>query len=106
MNKLSSFLRTPISALVVIVTAYLAIASLYALKTPAWQVPDEPAHYNYVQQIVTNGCCPVMAPGDWDNNYLNTIKASKFSADSIGTRFGTIQYENQQPPLFYFLEAP
>ncbi|MDI6834774.1 MAG: MarR family winged helix-turn-helix transcriptional regulator, partial [Rhizobiaceae bacterium] len=30
---------------------YLALASLYAIRTPAWQAPDEPAHYNYIRQI-------------------------------------------------------
>ncbi|HLY25180.1 MAG TPA: glycosyltransferase family 39 protein [Aggregatilineales bacterium] len=98
--------RAPVLILGAIVLAYLFIATLYAVKTPAWQVPDEPAHYNYVRQVASGGCCPVMAPGDWDNDYLNAIKAAKFSPAALGTRLSTIQYENQQPPLFYFLEAP
>jgi 4-amino-4-deoxy-L-arabinose transferase-like glycosyltransferase len=92
--------------LALIVLAYLIIASLFAVKTPAWEVPDEPAHYNYVRQVVTNGCCPVIEPGDWNNDYLNTIKADKFSAASLNGQLDTIQYEDHQPPLYYLLEAP
>src|SRR5260221_2597125 len=92
--------------LALIVLAYLVIAMLYAVKTPAWEVPDEPAHYNYVRQVATNGCCPVIEPGDWDNDYLNAIKAQKFSDASLTGRLDTIQYEDHQPPLYYLLEAP
>src|SRR5260221_78723 len=92
--------------LALIVLAYLVIATLYAVKTPAWEVPDEPAHYNYVRQVATNGCCPVIEPGDWNNDYLETIKADKFSAASLNGQLDTIQYEDHQPPLYYLLEAP
>src|SRR5260221_8397356 len=92
--------------LALIVLAYLVIATLYAVKTSAWEVPDEPAHYNYVRQVATNGCWPVIAPGDWDNDYLNAIKAQKFSDASLNGRLDTIQYEDHQPPLYYLLEAP
>ena len=34
------------------VAAYLTIGVLYGFRTPAWQVPDEPAHYNYVRHLV------------------------------------------------------
>ncbi|MBX3080064.1 MAG: glycosyltransferase family 39 protein [Anaerolineae bacterium] len=92
--------------LTLIVTAYLVIATLYAVRTPLWQVPDEPAHYNYIRQIATVGCCPVIQAGDWDNDYLEAIKAARFSPASIGDRLGTIQYEDHQPPLYYLLAAP
>jgi hypothetical protein len=32
--------------LIFILTAYLALAALYAVFTPKWQAPDEPAHFN------------------------------------------------------------
>ncbi|MCC7447743.1 MAG: DUF2142 domain-containing protein [Anaerolineae bacterium] len=98
--------RSEIVTLALIVLAYLVVATLYAIKTPAWQVPDEPAHYNYVAQVAQNGCCPVLKPGDWDNDYLESIKAQRFSPTSVGTRLNTIQYEDHQPPLFYLLNAP
>ena len=34
-----------------IVLAYLLLATLYAVYTPDWQAPDEPAHYNYVKYL-------------------------------------------------------
>ncbi len=98
--------RIHIVALALIVLAYLAIATLYAVQTPAWQVPDEPAHYNYIAQVAVNSCCPRLEPGDWDNDYLEAIKAAKFRADALQNRLSTIQYEDHQPPLYYLLNAP
>src|SRR5436309_10386779 len=98
--------RIEIVILGVITLAYLGIAALYAIKTPAWQVPDEPAHYNYVAQVATNGCCPILQSGDWNNKYLNDIKDAKFSPEVVKGDLGTIQYEDHQPPLYYFLLAP
>jgi hypothetical protein len=95
----------PSLLLVLIVLAYLVIGTLYAIKTPAWQVPDEPAQYNYVAQVYKNGCCPKMEPGDWDNDYLEAIKAARF-APSMLERLSTIQYEDHQPPLYYLLVLP
>ncbi len=95
-----------LATLALIVVAYLVVATLYAVKTPAWQVPDEPAHYNYARQVAMNGCCPVLQPGDWDNNYLDSIKAQKFSTASLQGRLDTVQYEDHQPPLYYLIEAP
>jgi 4-amino-4-deoxy-L-arabinose transferase-like glycosyltransferase len=95
---------TPV--LLLILVGYLAVGTLYAVKTPAWQVPDEPAHYNYVAQISKQGCCPVIAPGDWDNAYLETIKAAHFAPEALAGRLNTVRYENHQPPLYYLLAAP
>ncbi|MEP7286247.1 MAG: DUF2142 domain-containing protein [Chloroflexota bacterium] len=104
--SLSNSLRISLVLLIAILFGYLVIAILFAVKTPAWQVPDEPAHYNYVRQVAANGCCPVLQSGDWDNDYLNRIKAAKFSPQSIGDRLNTIRYEDHQPPLYYLLAAP
>ena len=30
---------------------YLALSAAFALMTPDWQAPDEPAQYNYIRQI-------------------------------------------------------
>src|SRR5262245_34403542 len=92
--------------LTLIVATYLVIAALYAVRTPLWQVPDEPAHYNYVRQIATSGCCPVIQAGDWDNTYLEQIKAARFDPAIVGDRLSTVQYEDHQPPLYYLLATP
>jgi 4-amino-4-deoxy-L-arabinose transferase-like glycosyltransferase len=90
--------------LAVIVVGYLVIGSLYAARTPPWQVPDEPAHYNYVAQVAWVGL-PVLEAGDWDSAYLERIKAAGFRADAPEGRLDTIQYEDHQPPLYYLLAS-
>ena len=86
--------------LAAIVLAYLAIATLYALYTPRWQVPDEPAHYNYVRYIAETRSLPVLREGDYDQAYLDTIKAQRFPPD---LSVDPIRYESYQPPLYYLL---
>ncbi len=93
------------TVLVVILAAYLALAGLYAVRTPDWQAPDEPAHYNYVRQIADEGRLPVIAPGDWQQEYQERLKASGFDA-ALLDRLDTVQYEDHQPPLYYLLLAP
>jgi 4-amino-4-deoxy-L-arabinose transferase-like glycosyltransferase len=84
---------------------YLILGVLYATQTPAWQVPDEPAHYNYIAQLSTFEL-PVIQSGDWDNAYLESLKAARFSQQSQAGRLFTIQYEDHQPPLYYILATP
>ena len=88
-----------------IIIAYAVIAVLFALRTPAWQAPDEPAHYNYIRQVANGTLIPVLEEGDWDNNYLEQLKSARFEP-SLLDRLETIQYEDHQPPLYYLLEAP
>jgi 4-amino-4-deoxy-L-arabinose transferase-like glycosyltransferase len=92
--------------LALIVSGYLIISALYATNTPSWQVPDEPAHYNYIAQVAAHGCCPIIAEGDWDNAYLEAIKAARFAPEALAGRLDTVQYEDHQPPLYYLLAAP
>jgi uncharacterized protein YndB with AHSA1/START domain len=40
---------------VVILLVYLLAGALYMLVTPAWQNPDEPAHYNYISALAGHG---------------------------------------------------
>ncbi|MCU0512612.1 MAG: glycosyltransferase family 39 protein [Anaerolineae bacterium] len=89
----------------VILAGYLVIAGLFAVRTPAWQAPDEPAHYNYVRQVAAGTLIPVIQMGDWDNAYLETLKAARF-APALLQDLDTIRYENHQPPLYYWLLAP
>ena len=46
--------------LALIVVLYLLLATLYAVQVPAWQAPDEPAHYNYVHELATTGQFPIL----------------------------------------------
>ncbi len=87
-------------ALIVVVTLALGIG--YAVRTPAWQSPDEPAHYNYIAQVAANGCCPLIEPGDWDAAYLDTLRGSRFAPNTL-VRLATVQYEDHQPPLYYLI---
>jgi uncharacterized membrane protein len=86
----------------VVLAVYLALGVGYALRTPPWQNPDEPAHYNYVAQVAAGGCCPVIELGDWDQDYLSTLTASKFDPALLDGLEG-IQYEDHQPPLYYLM---
>lgn len=85
-----------------IVAVYLVVGTLYAIKTPAWQVPDEPAHYNYIA-AVAGGALPVLQSGDYDADYLETLKAERFPPNLPVT---SVRYESWQPPLYYLLAAP
>ncbi|MBN1284367.1 MAG: DUF2142 domain-containing protein [Anaerolineae bacterium] len=94
-------------ALVLLVITYLIVGALYAVYTPAWQVPDEPAHYNYVAQLFRDGCCPAMAPGDYDQAYLDELRGAGFDPARVDmSRLDTVQYEDHQPPLYYLLQWP
>jgi hypothetical protein len=86
----------------VILLVYLTLAVLYAIKTPAWQAPDEPAHFNYVKYLVEEGLLPELRPGDYPADYLEQIKAARFpSSMSIDA----IRYQSHQPPLYYLLAS-
>ncbi len=79
-----------------------SLGALFAIRTPAWQAPDEPAHYNYVRQLV-EGRLPVIEPGDWDQAYLGEIVGAEFAP---AYPVDEITYEDWQPPLYYLLQAP
>lgn len=87
-----------------IVLAYWVVAGLFAIRTPDWQTPDEPAHYNYIKQIAEDFRLPVIEAGDWDQQYLDTLKAAQFDPDLLDN-FDSIQYEDHQPPLYYMSAA-
>jgi len=88
--------------LVAIVIIYLVLGALYATATPAWQVPDEPAHYNYVKYVAEHQRLPELRPGDYPHAYLEVIKARRFPPDMS---IEPIRYESHQPPLYYVLAA-
>ncbi len=95
----------PLVALLLALTIvlYLGIGTLYAVLTPVWQVPDEPAHYNYVRALAEGRGFPVLEPGDYDQEYLGQLTSQGFPADLPVDALG---YEAHQPPLYYLLAAP
>lgn len=92
-------------ALLLTLVVYVGLGFLFAWRTPDWQAPDEPAHYNYIAQVTGGNLLPVIQPGDWDSQYLDQLKASGFDPAQLD-RLETIRYENHQPPLYYWLAAP
>ena len=99
-------MKTPRSAscwvLALIVICYLVLGTLYAVLTPKWQAPDEPAHFNYIKHLAEKGRLPVLQPGDYPYQYLEEIKAAKFPPSMP---ISAIRYESHQPPLYYALGA-
>ncbi|MCL4263695.1 MAG: DUF2142 domain-containing protein [Anaerolineae bacterium] len=94
-------MRKSIPLLLIVIT-YLGLGILYIRQTPAWQSPDEPAHYNYVRQLA-DGRLPVMEWGDYDEAYRNEVVSSRFAPQYDIT---PITYEDWQPPLYYLLQTP
>jgi 4-amino-4-deoxy-L-arabinose transferase-like glycosyltransferase len=86
-----------------IIMLYFALGILYAAYTPAWQAPDEPAHYNYVQYLARQHRFPILKAGDYPAAYLEEIKAAHFPPEMS---ISPIRYEFHQPPLYYLLAAP
>ena len=92
--------RSKSSLLMLIIVAYLVIGILYAVKTPPWQMPDEPAHYNYIKYLAENYRLPVLQMGDYPHDYLEEIKAKQFPPEMS---IEPLRYEFHQPPLYYVL---
>jgi hypothetical protein len=86
-----------------IVTLYLVVALLFAVLTPAWQAPDEPAHFNYVRQLATGGGLPVLDPGDYCQPCIEDLLRQGFPP---GAALEALDYEAHQPPLYYLLAVP
>lgn len=89
-------------AIYCVVFVYLVIGWLYAINVPAWQAPDEPAHYNYISQLA-NGRFPVIEQGDYDQAYLDEVRGALFAPEYS---VSTIEYEDWQPPLYYLIQTP
>jgi 4-amino-4-deoxy-L-arabinose transferase-like glycosyltransferase len=89
--------------LLLIVAVYVAIGVLYAALTPTWQVPDEPAHYNYIRALAEGRGIPVIEPGDYDQAYLARLTTDDFPPE---LSIESLEYEDHQPPLYYLLATP
>lgn len=86
-----------------IVIAYLLIAAQYASRTPAWQAPDEPAHYNYVRYIVDHRALPILQFGDYDQSFNEQFTNP---ANTPNLPIDPLRYEYHQPPLYYLIATP
>ena len=91
-------------AFAAILAGYLLAGALFAIFTPAWQAPDEPAHFNYIRQVAEGGCCPRVEAGDWDSAYLSRLTSGRFAPELLDD-FAAIQYEDHHPPLYYLLSS-
>ena len=100
-TRSSRFIEASVLALVIIV--FLLVGIAFAVYTPAWQAPDEPAHFNYVKYVAEHGRLPELESGDYPAEYLEQLKAAHFPADMS---VDDIAYESHQPPLYYILAAP
>ncbi len=88
--------------LALIVIVYLVLGTAYAIGTPKWQAPDEPAHFNYIVYLAERHRVPVLQMGDYPHAYLEEIKAAGFP-DHMSIE--PLRYESHQPPLYYLLAA-
>ncbi len=95
--------RVSFRLLALILAVHLALTTTYALLTPLWQAPDEPAHFNNVATIAQTGQLPQLQPGDYDQGYLEKLKAEKFPP---ALSIASVRYEGHQPPLYYLLMTP
>jgi hypothetical protein len=87
----------------IIITSYVAIGVLYATFTPTWQVPDEPAHYNYIRALAEEQRFPVLEAGDYDQDLLNKLLSQKFPPE---LSVEPVEYEDHQPTLYYLMATP
>lgn len=67
-----------------LITAYCALAAIYAFTTPAFETPDEPYHFGMAQYIARTGELPVQDAGKPNTPYFQ---------------------EGSQPPLYYMVAA-
>jgi 4-amino-4-deoxy-L-arabinose transferase-like glycosyltransferase len=95
--------RRSTNLLLAAVVVYVVIGVLYALFTPTWQVPDEPAHYNYVRALAEGWGLPVLEPGDYDQDYLSRLTSEGFPPE---LSVDPLEYEDHQPPLYYLVATP
>jgi len=75
--------------LTVILLCQFALGILYATRTPPWQAPDEPAHFNYVRALVETGAFPILQLGDYDKRIWKKSKPRNFRPIWRWIPFGT-----------------
>ncbi len=86
-----------------ILSLYLITAALYLTLTPAWQAPDEPAHYNYIRHLAEQHTLPTLTADCYNQAYLNQLTTARFPPE---LSIDGVCYEHHQPPLYYVLSLP
>jgi hypothetical protein len=97
------YIGAPRRWLAALLVAYLIGGFNFAYFTPAWQAPDEPAHYNYIAHIAQTLTLPELHRGDYNQSYLGLLINNRFPP-----KFSTasLRYESYQPPLYYLAATP
>jgi len=99
----SLYIKRPRVWLLFILTAFVISAFSYAVYTPDWQAPDEPAHYNYIANIANRRSLPVLLIGDYNQFLIQKMLDSRFETPAP---VSALRYESHQPPLYYLLATP
>lgn len=94
------YIRRPQLWLALIIVAYVTVAANFALQTPPWQAPDEPAHYNYIADIATQGALPILRRESYNQACRDELVSTKFPPDQ---GIDCLRYESYQPPLYYLV---
>lgn len=102
-NLDSYYVRRPRRLLALILLGYLLAATIFAVVTPAWQNPDEPAHYNNIAYIASGNGLPVLHPDAYDQAYIGRLVGEGFPP---ALAIDTLRYEAYQPPLYYVAATP
>lgn len=85
---------------------HVGLSGLYLRALPAFNWPDEPAHFNYVSRLAEGRGLGVMEPSVWRPDELERLKRDHFeSIDPLGDEIAAIRYEAHQPPLYYAAAA-
>ena len=82
--------RGPTCALIAIIR-FVALSTVIAVKTPAWEANDEVGHVQNIESLVSG--------------HLYSIPSHCVLDPKIGTLFNCAGSEPQQPPLYYVLAA-
>jgi Dolichyl-phosphate-mannose-protein mannosyltransferase len=93
-NPLRAHSRYPSFALLAVAIVFAALASIAAVKTPAWEATDEPSHVQNVETLAGGHWYRIPPPGDIGKEFANARKSG-----------GVVSIEVQQPPLYYLLLA-
>jgi 4-amino-4-deoxy-L-arabinose transferase-like glycosyltransferase len=77
----------------------LATAGTWALITPAFDAPDEPDHYSYVQTLAETGNAPERTPGHLGGYSTRLVAA----LDSLRV-YARVEQPNERPPWLHYDE--
>ena len=64
-----------------IVALGLILSCHYAIQTPVWQYPDEPAHYNYAFALASTGQLVEIKAGDWTGSRYRALGTGRPTPD-------------------------